>query len=202
MAADWGRRGRVATELGRSEPVAAARSASGRGASGRGTEAGTVRWVTRPPMRRVVAIALVGVAVVSLGACGAPTPDRTDLVGALETSGVPAEVARCTADALVGSLSRAQLDQIVELGGAGVPSDDADQPNEAADKLRNELANCRQELPTTTLTPTVPVVPIAPSTGPAGSAGSAGTAGTAGPAGSAGDAGSQARLDPGPTTVP
>lgn len=100
--------------------------------------------------------------------CGAPTPDRTELVDALETSGLPAEVARCAADALVGSLSSDQLDQLVERGNGGAPVDDPDRTDDAADRLREALSACQGELPAPTVAPGNDVAPdgvTTPSTG-------------------------------------
>lgn len=129
--------------------------------------------------------ALVGpvAALVLLVACAASTPRRDQLIDALGRSGIPTPVASCVADALVSDLSDDQLDQLVEFGAAGAPQDDPDRADDAADRLREALASCGDQLPTTTTTvdPGAPTIPVIPTT----------VGGTLG----------GARLDPGPTTT-
>lgn len=129
--------------------------------------------------------ALVGpaAALVLVVACSASTPKRDQLTDALGRSGIPNPVATCVADALVSDLSDDQLDQLVEFGAAGAPKDDPERADDAADRLREALAACREELPTTTTTldPGAPAIPVTPTT----------VGGTLG----------GARLDPGPTTT-
>lgn len=129
-------------------------------------------------------LALVSAAaLVLVPACSASTPKRDQLIDALARSGMPKPVASCVADSLVSDLDGAQLDRLVEYGAAGAPQDDPDRPDDAADRLREALAGCRDELPitTTTVGPDVPTIPITPTT----------VGGTVG----------SARLDPGPTTT-
>ncbi|HEX2578733.1 MAG TPA: hypothetical protein VHK88_20485 [Aquihabitans sp.] len=109
-----------------------------------------------PPSRHarpvLAALALAGIA--ALGGCSGGAPDRTELVEALETSGVPAAAARCTADALVDTLDDDQLALLAERGPGGAPRDDPDRTDDTSDRLREALTACREELPTTTGTST------------------------------------------------
>lgn len=161
-------------------------------------------------VRASLAALLVGVLV---AACSAGTPSRNELVEALKTSGVPADVARCAADAMEDSLSSDQLAQIVERGPGGAPADDAERTDDPSDKVRAALAVCREDLPVTTVPgTTVPGSPTVPSQGSTTSVAattvpaSAGATETAPAAGSDadGDAGIPGTDDTGPAfdTVP
>lgn len=108
--------------------------------------------------RTAVASAIVMLSVASV-ACSAPTPARDDLSDAFTASGLPPDVARCAAEALVTELSQEELDVLVERGNGGVPIDDPDRDDDAADRLRAALADCQELLPTTTLAPAEPSVP-------------------------------------------
>lgn len=107
----------------------------------------------------VVTAVLVLMASTGAGACSASTPDRAELTDALATSGLPQDVARCAADALVSELSQEELDVLVERGNGGVPVDDPDRDDDPADRLRAALAGCQELLPTTTLAPAESSVP-------------------------------------------
>jgi hypothetical protein len=105
------------------------------------------------PTRRPAAFASAAVLALAVlvAACSAGTPSRNELVEALKTSGVPADVARCAADAMEDSLSSDQLAQIVERGPGGAPADDAERTDDPSDKVRAALAVCREDLPVTTV---------------------------------------------------
>lgn len=167
------------------------------------------------PNTRLAVLAVVGLTVV-LVACSAATPDRDELVGALQTSGVPADVARCAADAIEDSLSTDELAQIVERGPGGAPADDTERTDDPSDKVRAALAECREQLPTTTVpaettvpgASTVPGVDpgqsptTAPAPAPTTTTAGDGASGSAPAPGS--DAGSSTTDDPSPgfDTVP
>lgn len=134
------------------------------------------------PTRRPAALAsLVALMLaVLITACSAGTPSRNELVEALKTSGIPADVARCAADAIEDSLSSEQLAQIVERGPGGAPADDTERTDDPSDKVRAALAVCREDLPVATVpgttapgssplptlgTTTTPTASTAPATG-------------------------------------
>lgn len=114
-----------------------------------------------PRHRRLRSVAWVAACALSVGvaACAAPTPDRAELTDALAASGLPQDVARCAADALLSELSQEELDVLVERGNGGVPVDDPDRDDDPADRLRAALADCQELLPTTTLAPAASSVP-------------------------------------------
>lgn len=114
--------------------------------------------------------ALGGALALLVTACSTPTPSRTELADALEDSGIPADVARCTAEAITESFDEDQLAQIVERGPSGAPADDPDRTDDPADRVRDALAVCRAQLPTTTLplATTLPVVTTPPEQGSGG----------------------------------
>lgn len=107
--------------------------------------------------RRLALGVAVLVSVVGLGACSTPNPSQDQFTESLVISGVDPEVAECTSKAVMDNLSDEQVRRINERGGGAAPVDDAAKPDEAADKVREALAACRDLLPTTTL-------PVAPST--------------------------------------
>lgn len=96
-------------------------------------------------------------AVIGLGACSTPNPSQDQFTESLVISGVDPEVAECTSKAVMDNLTEEQIRRINERGGGAAPVDDAATPDEAADKVRDALAACRDLLPTTT-------VPVAPTT--------------------------------------
>ncbi len=106
--------------------------------------------------RRGGAVAALALGVVLAGCAEAPS--RTELTDALVTSGVPTDVARCAADAITDTLSEDQIVQIVERGPGGAPPDDPKDQQDASDRVRAALAECRADLPaaTTTVPATVP----------------------------------------------
>lgn len=151
------------------------------GAEGAGSSTTVCAVAKRSWSRRVWLGALGGLVLFS--GCSASTPKRDQLIDALTRSGLPKAVSSCVADSLVSDLDDAQLDLLVEYGAAGAPQDDPDRQDDAADRLREALAECRDELPTTTTTidPDASTIPITPTT----------VGGTVG----------GARIDPGPTTT-
>lgn len=113
------------------------------------------RPATTAPPRSAGARALLGLGcavslVLGLSGC-AGNPDQPELTDALVTAGVPEGVARCAADALIDNLSDDELAQLVTRGPGGAPRDDAEEPGEPADLLRDALAACREDLPSETV---------------------------------------------------
>lgn len=108
--------------------------------------------------RRFAAIAVSGLLAIAATSCAEPVPDRDELAEALQDSGLSASVARCTADAITENLSDDELAQIAERGPGGAPRDDPDETDDSTDQVREAMAICRAELPTTT------TVPVATST--------------------------------------
>ena len=109
---------------------------------------------------RAVAMAAVGCGLLLAVGCSTDVPDRAQLTEALVHSGVDAEVAKCTADAIVDSLSEDELRLIVERGPAAGPVDDPEVKGETADKLNAALEPCvaaqrESELSASTTTTTI-----------------------------------------------
>lgn len=115
---------------------------------------------------------VVGPIVVLAGAvsCADP-PSSDDLVEALERSGLPAEQARCAADAIYEHLDDDQIAEIAERGPSGAPRDDPERTDDPMDLVREDMSKCRVLGPTTTTTTTAPSSTDA-SGGPAPASGS------------------------------
>ena len=96
---------------------------------------------------------VVGPIVVLAGAvsCADPPPSD-DLVEALERSGLPAEQARCAADAIYEHLDDDQIAEIAERGPSGAPRDDPERTDDPMDLVREDMSKCRALGPTTTTT--------------------------------------------------
>lgn len=122
--------------------------------------AGTIVTMGRPVITRRLLVTIAGGLTLLSAACSTPTPSRSELADALVDSGIPAPVARCTAEAITESFDDDQLARIVERGPGGAPADDPDRTDDATDKVRDALAACRAQLPTTTTTSTA-TLPVA-----------------------------------------
>jgi hypothetical protein len=114
------------------------------------------------PHRRRRAAALAGALALGLGAglaaCGADTPSRSQLADSLVRAGISRPVADCTAKAIVGTLSHAQLELIVERGPAAAPADDPQVKGDAAERLDAAMRPCldqqqKADAATTTVPP-------------------------------------------------
>ncbi len=123
-----------------------------------------MRRPTTTTVRLLVSVA-GGLTLLS-AACSTPAPSRSELADALVDSGIPAPVARCTAEAITESFDDDQLARIVERGPGGAPTDDPDRTDDAVDKVGLALAACRAQLPTTTA-PSTTAAPV-PTTQPVG----------------------------------
>lgn len=110
---------------------------------------GPVAWPTVPtvacphPNRRWFPAVLLVVASIALAACGAKEPSKADLRDALVDSGLSRQVSTCVADAVLDTLSPAEVEQLVERGPGGAPVDDPDRTDDSADKLRKAMDRCR-----------------------------------------------------------
>lgn len=93
--------------------------------------------------KRAFLLVVMAAGLGALTSCSSPVPTRTELVKALETSGIPAAQAMCSADAIVKNLSHDQVALIVERGGGGAPPDDPKRTDDTSDKVRAALAACR-----------------------------------------------------------
>ena len=93
--------------------------------------------------KRAFLLAAVGLGLGLFTSCSSPVPSRTELVTALETSGIPRSQATCAADAILKNLSHDQVQLIVERGGGGVPPDDPKRTDDPSDKVRAALGVCR-----------------------------------------------------------
>lgn len=116
----------------------------------------------RPSTTRRLLVPVAGGLTLLAASCATPTPSRSELADALVDSGIPAPVARCTAEAITESFSDDQLARIVERGPGGAPADDPDRTDDAVDEVGLALAACRAQLPTTTTTSTLPVTTTQP----------------------------------------
>lgn len=116
---------------------------------------------------------VVGPIVVLAGAvsCADP-PSSDDLVEALERSGLPAEQARCAADAIYEHLDDDQIAEIAERGPSGAPRDDPERTDDPMDLVREDMSKCRVLGPTTTTTTTTAPSSTDASGGPAPASGS------------------------------
>ncbi|MFN8019445.1 MAG: hypothetical protein U0P45_15180 [Acidimicrobiales bacterium] len=111
----------------------------------------------QPLRRRRLVVACGGLALAGaslLAACGEPTPSTKDLTDALVASGVPKAEASCTAKAVTETLSKAELQKLVERGSGGAPVDDPKDQGDTADRLRKAMDACRALGTTTTVVPT------------------------------------------------
>jgi hypothetical protein len=105
--------------------------------------------------RRVAWVGVLTVAAALLGGC-AEAPSRSELVQALEASGIATERAECAADAVLDELSEEEIIELVERGPAGAPRDDPEATDDASDRVRDALAACQQvAAPETSTTSTV-----------------------------------------------
>lgn len=77
--------------------------------------------------------------------CAKSTPDRSEMVEALRTSGVPASEARCAVDAIFANLTNEQVRQLVERGAGGTPKDNPARTDDAYDKLTKAMTTCRDQ---------------------------------------------------------
>ena len=93
--------------------------------------------------KRAFLLAAMAVGLGLFTSCSSPVPTRTDLVKALETSGISGSQAKCAADAILKNLSHDQVQLIVERGSAGVPPDDPKRTDDPSDKVRAALGACR-----------------------------------------------------------
>jgi len=93
------------------------------------------RWNLRRGLR---AAALVGTAVVVLGACAGSDSDRDDVINAVEEAGGTADVAECVSDGFFDSFSQ---DQINDLAGADQPEDF---PSEIAEEADQIMTQCQE----------------------------------------------------------
>ena len=135
-----------------------------------GNVVGMLRAAPTPGHRRsrgaafAVAVTLGAMAV--LGAC-AKSPSDPQLVDALTKSGIPKAEATCASKAIHASLTKAEIEQIVERGSGGAPQDDPKRTDDSLDKVRAALTVCRDTaaaLTTTTSTEPVTVVVTNPTT--------------------------------------
>ena len=118
------------------------------------------RPTTSSPAHRLLAgVAALGACLVVLVGCGEPTPTTKDLTDALVASGLPKEQSACIAKAVEGSLSKGELEKLVERGSGGAPVDDAKDTNDSADELRKAMDRCRAMVPPTTTSEVTASVP-------------------------------------------
>lgn len=89
------------------------------------------------------AAALVLGGAVALGGCGSKEPSKAELRDALMDSGLSREVSTCVADAVLDTLSPAEVERLVERGSGGAPQDDPKRTDDSADKLREAMTACR-----------------------------------------------------------
>lgn len=88
---------------------------------------------------------VVLVAAMALGACATSPPSRSELVGALRSSGIPPAEARCVVRAVFNTLSPEQIEQLYERGNGGVPRNDPTRGNDASDRLSASVGTCRDQ---------------------------------------------------------
>ena len=125
------------------------------------------RHPTRSRRRLVVPVA---VAMAVVAGCSTDTPSSGELTDALVDSGLSEEVASCTAEAVLDTLSDDEVRLLVERGAGGAPQDDPDDDDDSADRLRLALDECRallaeeQPAPTTEVTPSTDVAPTTEAT--------------------------------------
>ena len=96
----------------------------------------------RSPAARIVAWAVVGLLAVATAGC-ATNPSQDELAEALERSGLSEPVAACAAEAIESTLSDAELETLVARGSGGLPTDDPNRSDDAADELRAAVSACR-----------------------------------------------------------
>lgn len=97
-----------------------------------------------PTARRLGVVVATGALVLVLVACGS-SPSKRSFADALVTSGIPRAEATCTADALYKTLTKSQVQQVIDRGLGGIPKDDPDDATDAATKLSNAVATCRND---------------------------------------------------------
>ena len=102
-----------------------------------------MRTRPRSSRRLVWVVALATSAASMLGGC-ASKPSRSELVHALEASGIPTAKAECAADAVLGELSDDEIIELVQRGPAGAPRDDPESTDDSSDRVRAALAECQQ----------------------------------------------------------
>lgn len=93
------------------------------------------RWNLRRGLR---AAALVGTAVVMLGACASQDSDRDDVINAVEEAGGTADVAECVADGFFEDFTQGQIN---DLAGADQPDDF---PSEIAEEADQIMTRCQE----------------------------------------------------------
>ena len=121
-----------------------------------GLTAPVVSTAVRSRPRLAVAFLTAALLAVGAGACRTETPTNQELTEALVASGLSEEVASCTADAVLETLSDDEVRLLVERGAGGAPRDDPGDDDDSADRLRRALDECRalrtEEQATTTTT--------------------------------------------------
>ncbi|CAN5566129.1 hypothetical protein BH10ACT1_BH10ACT1_25110 [soil metagenome] len=102
-----------------------------------------------------IVVGLVGL-VASLAACSKPVPSNTELVDALQRTGMSATESRCVSDAILDTLSKDQVAAIVDRGASGAPVDAVGKTGGPLAKVRAALTACQDAAGGTTTTITVP----------------------------------------------
>lgn len=97
----------------------------------------------RRTARRRWARVLVMAAAVVVAGCSAGAPSRSEFVDVLRTSGLSEQDAGCVADAVLGELSEDEVALIADRGPSGAPVDDPQRDDDANDRVRAAIAECR-----------------------------------------------------------